>query len=160
VSTNPAPAPKDVRAAAAPARRIVVGVDFSEPSLRALDHAIDLAVKLGASVVAVHAVDVPLYTFPDAATRRYADVDAPFLESAHAAMAAAIEPRRSRVAIEGHVRKGRAAEVIDAVAEEANAMYVVVAAHGHRGLDRILLGGTAQRIVAGSKRPVICVPAR
>ena len=137
-------------------KNIVVAVDFSRPSLEALDHAIALAAELKAAVFAVHALDVPLYAYPDVAIWRVADVDKPFREAADKAMADALEPRRGRgVPIETIIRKGPAWEVINAVAEELGAAYVVVGTRGRRGLPRALLGSVAERVVRTSKLPVI-----
>ncbi len=43
-----------------PIKRILVASDFSEHSSRALDLAIDFALKFGARVELVHAFDVPV----------------------------------------------------------------------------------------------------
>src|SRR5258708_14039908 len=45
-------------------RRIVVGVDGSEPSAAAVKWAVRLAKALGSQVIAVYAVDIPAY-FPE-----------------------------------------------------------------------------------------------
>ena len=45
-------------------RRIVVGVDGSEPSAAAVKWGVRLAKELGSQVIAVYAVDIPAY-FPE-----------------------------------------------------------------------------------------------
>src|SRR5260370_26232881 len=45
-------------------RRIVVGVDGSEPSAAAVKWAVRLAKALGSQVIAIYAVDIPAY-FPE-----------------------------------------------------------------------------------------------
>jgi nucleotide-binding universal stress UspA family protein len=138
--------------------QILVGTDFSETSLFALDHAVDLAARLGASVLVVHALEVPLYAYPDAGMRRLADVDVPFLRAAEESLAAAVAARRSRgVPLEGIVRKGAPWKVIEAVAEERDAAYVVVGTHGRSALPRMLLGSVAERVVRTCNRPVLVV---
>jgi nucleotide-binding universal stress UspA family protein len=142
----------------APQRRILVGIDFFEPSKRALEHAVALAAELHASLVLVHAFEVPLYTYPEAAARRPADVDAPFFEEATKTMNVLLDGLRLRgVAAESVVRKGPAWEVIGDVAEEVDATYVVVGTHGRRGLPHMILGSVAERVLRTSKRPVIVV---
>src|SRR5262245_46460256 len=46
-------------------KKILVPVDFSTPSKKALDMAIDIAARIGASIEVLHAVEYPVYAIPD-----------------------------------------------------------------------------------------------
>jgi nucleotide-binding universal stress UspA family protein len=51
-------------------KRILVAVDFTETSDKAFDFALELAEKFGASVIAMHAFEIPIIGFPDGRTAR------------------------------------------------------------------------------------------
>src|SRR5205823_4820629 len=46
-------------------KRILVGIDFSSPSEKALALAIDLAGKLGAQIHLLHVYQIPAFAFPE-----------------------------------------------------------------------------------------------
>ncbi len=51
-------------------KKILVPTDFSQPSEAALQTAIELAKKFGASIVLLHAYQVPVYAYPTATAPR------------------------------------------------------------------------------------------
>jgi nucleotide-binding universal stress UspA family protein len=57
------------------------------------------------------------------------------------------------------VGRGVAAEVL-ALADAIRADAIVVGTHGARGVERLLLGSVADKIVRGSKVPVLVAPPR
>ena len=57
-------------------QRIVVATDFSELADTVVDQALDLAKQLGASVILMHAYEIPIYGFPDGVLVAPADVAA------------------------------------------------------------------------------------
>ena len=54
-------------------------------------------------------------------------------------------------------RRGDPASVILTVAEELNVDLIVMPTHGHIGIDRMILGSVAERVVREAKRPVITI---
>ncbi|MDS0297682.1 universal stress protein [Halogeometricum sp. S1BR25-6] len=137
----------------------LVAVDGSEPSDRALDHAVMLSTALDASLTIVHAVepnaveenadgDDSLYTEdPDDAEARGERVVADATERA-------VE---DGVDAEAVLLYGDAVETIAAYATENGVDGIVV---GHRGLsDRVegMVGSVAKRLVANAAVPVTVV---
>ena len=57
-------------------KSIVVATDFSEIADHALDEALELARKLGATITLVHAFEIPVYGFPDGILMASSDVTA------------------------------------------------------------------------------------
>ena len=55
---------------------ILVAVDFTETSDRALTYAVELANRLGASITILHAYQIPVFGFPDGAYITAAEVAA------------------------------------------------------------------------------------
>ena len=56
-----------------------------------------------------------------------------------------------------HMRKSEPAEAILACAQERKCDLIVMASHGYRGLERVLLGSQAYHVVVGASLPVLVV---
>jgi nucleotide-binding universal stress UspA family protein len=56
-----------------------------------------------------------------------------------------------------HIALGDAAQEILQMAARIDADLIFVGSHGHRGLQRLLLGSTAERVVRGASCPVLVV---
>jgi nucleotide-binding universal stress UspA family protein len=137
-------------------KRILVAVDFTPTADRALDYAIDLAKPLGASVVVVHAYEIPVIGFPDATMIATADVAARLSRASQAALEAMVAKRSAcGVPLEPELRCGVVWEEIHAVAQAHEVDLIVVGTHGRRGLSRALLGSVAENIIRTSTRPVL-----
>lgn len=143
-----------------PAQRIVVGVDGSETSARALQFAVDEAALDGSSVEVVHVFHYPYETpvpFPTAtAPPPSAEMTAAALEVAERAIADATIP--SGVTVTAIARTGAAHAGLLDVAEGATML--VVGSHGHGGFARVLIGSVAMACAHHSAgTPVVVVPA-
>ncbi len=55
------------------------------------------------------------------------------------------------------VRRGDPASVIVTVAEELNVDLIVMPTHGRTGMERVILGSVAERVVREAKRPVLTI---
>lgn len=135
-------------------RKIVVPVDMSEHSFLALDHARELARDHGASLAVIHVVENSIH--PDV----YRDhvPNATPSEEVRRTLVARLEGAEE-VPMEVHVDAGNTVPTIVDFAEEQEADMVVVASHGLTGLERVLLGSVAERIVRHTSCPVLVVKA-
>jgi nucleotide-binding universal stress UspA family protein len=138
--------------------KIVVGIDFSHPSLMALDQTVGLASQLGASVLLVHALEHPVITFPEetASDRGLPDR----LACAQAALMAVMEDRASSgVTFEPVVRVGKAWQEIEYVADETGADLIVLGVSTHRrSVLRTLLGdNVTTTVVRTARTPVLTI---
>jgi nucleotide-binding universal stress UspA family protein len=146
--------------------RIVVGVDGSDGSRRALAWAADEARLRKWVVVAIHAYTIPpLLMAPDAlAGVPAAPITDPGLierleEAAERLLAQEIERvDADDLTIEGRVVSGPAAEALIQAAHEAD--LVVVGTRGLGGFRELLLGSVSHQVAHYSPRPVVIVPAR
>lgn len=134
-------------------RHVLCAVDFSECSRRALNHAIAVAKWYGAwlSLLHVHPVSRPPIAV-SAATLSPAD---------HAELTAhlrAFVPERVRgvVPVEFLVLEGTAAENILGEAEHAD--LIVLGTHGRSGLEHVVLGSVAEKVVRKAPCPVMTIP--
>jgi nucleotide-binding universal stress UspA family protein len=139
-------------------RRILVPVDFTETSDRALDYAIELARRFDAAVTLMHAYLVPAYGFPDTAIIASAELAAQISSSAQARLNAFIDSyKTSGLAMNAILRDGVPWEEIKTVAEEVHADLIVIGTHGRRGLARALLGSVAENVIRTSNLPVLVI---
>jgi nucleotide-binding universal stress UspA family protein len=138
--------------------RILVPTDFTETSDRALDWAVTLAGKLGASVTVMHSYEMPIAGFPDATIVATPELATRISDASKEALEKAAELRRGRgVAVDVVLREGVAWEEINAVADEIDADLVVIGTHGRHGLARALLGSVAEHVVRTGRRPIVTI---
>jgi nucleotide-binding universal stress UspA family protein len=142
--------------------RILCPIDFSEHSRRALDHAVAIARWYDASVTA-------LYVFSPAPMAAVGpgsvmfepivltDIDFQRLGDDVRAFAAA--ETASGVVLHTVVRQGLPATEIDSYAREMRADLIVVGTHGRSGVERLVLGSVAERLLRRAPCPVLTVPA-
>jgi nucleotide-binding universal stress UspA family protein len=135
------------------AQRIVVGLDGSDSSVRALEHAAKLAQVLRTSLEAIIA-----WSYPVALTA-YAVGELPDLE--HSARQVATEAI-NRVfgdtwpeSLSLKVRQGNAAQVL--ITESAGAEMLVLGSRGHGGFAGLLLGSVSAECAAHARCPVLIV---
>ncbi|MEC7522763.1 MAG: universal stress protein [Myxococcota bacterium] len=138
-------------------RRIICPVDFSEPSEKALDYAIELAAKFGADVQAIHAYQLPVYALPDGAMMAGPEFTTKVTDELQKALKE-LSARKSGVKLETHLVEGIPYKEVVRMTEELDADLVVMGTHGRTGLKHLLLGSVAERVVRSSKVPVITVP--
>ncbi len=132
-------------------KKILVPVDFSRHSLRALDYAIDFARPFDAEITMLHVVEPVAYATP---ADLYAGM-ATQLGNLLDELAGKYSARG--VAIQAHLRDGVAyREIVDA-AKQMGADVIVQATHGRTGLAHVLLGSVAERVVRTAECAVLTI---
>ena len=143
-------------------RKILVPVDFSADSQRALDEAIGLARIFDADLTLFHCYPIPIPSFGRVPFGTVAP------ESyANAARAAALErvtrwrdlALAQKVRAEALVGTGSPASEIAALAEKIGADLIVIGTRGRSGIPHVLLGSVAERTVRIAPCPVLTVKA-
>jgi len=144
--------------------RIMVAVDDSETSQRALQVSIGLAKSCGSRLEIVHAVDESV--FPTHARGGAMLVDPVLVQRAMEAEgqrvldAAAESARNAGVPAETRVLASETHHAADQIAEAADAAkadLLIVGSHGRRGVQRLLLGSVAERLVRKANVSVLIV---
>ncbi len=140
-----------------PMKTILVGIDFSEGSARALEYAAGLAEKLSARLDLLYMLDIPPPSWEAAlASLDDGDVTQRALEQ--------LRQLRDKIVTERvpawlHVRPGHAVTGFLAAIEELKPDLVVVGTHGRGALARMLMGSVSERLCRTSTVPVLVVPA-
>jgi nucleotide-binding universal stress UspA family protein len=139
-------------------RRILVPVDFTETSDRALGYAIELARRFEASITVMHAYQIPVYGFPDATYITAAEMATQISNAAQARLDAILEANKTAgVEVNVELRDGVAWEEINNLAGEVHADLIIIGTHGRRGLARALLGSVAENVIRTSTVPVLVI---
>lgn len=138
-------------------RTIMVAVDDSEQSDRAVSVALDLAKATGGAVHVFHLREHEVIVGKSGGSfERESDEE---VESLLAKEMAVL--RAGGVPVVADVRRGRldqAARAILQAADEASADLLVIGLRGSSALGALILGGTAYKILHSTKRPVLVVP--
>lgn len=139
-------------------KRILVPVDGSPTSGKALATALQLARESGGRLRIVHAFDELAFLSGleyDNGVLRAARAEADqVLTAAQESVAAA------GVSADARLLETRGRRLGDAVADEARAFeadLVVVGTHGRRGVGRVLLGSGAEQVIRTAPVPVLAV---
>jgi len=141
-------------------KRIVAGVDGSDPGRDALVWTARFAKAVNAEVIAVYAIDVPIALPDPYAIPFYVD------EKIRAGIQADFEKKWCRPLMTANVRyrtvleDGRPASVILQVAEREKADLIILGRRGRGGVAELLLGSVSHEIVLHSRRPVLLVPRK
>ena len=134
---------------------IVVGVDGSEPSLRALSAAADLARGLDAHLSVVFARYIYLALPQHVAEDLFADVLADAERAVEGLVRSGLEGCGVEWSFESH--EGHPEEVIGDVATRTDAAFVVVGRSGWSTLHEVLLGSVSSRLAHRTDWPVLLV---
>ena len=142
-----------------PMQRILVAVDLSEPSKKALRYASALARQTGAKLILLYVVE-PVGTHDFAYHPLMLEIDK-IVANAEARLKklCADEAIDSSSIEKTLARSGVAHGEITDTAKSMRADLIVVATHGHTGLKHVLLGSTAERVVRHAHCPVLVVRA-
>ncbi len=139
-------------------RNIVCPIDFSHGSERAMEHAMALASKYGATVHLLHVYPLDVFVGPDGGLTLTPEIVAKIAEQSTTGLEKLAAPWREKGhAVAVHVCDGMAAEETIRFAVKNAADLVVVGTHGRTGLSRMFMGSVAERIVRTSPIPVLTV---
>ena len=144
--------------------KILIATDGSELAGEAVEHGIRLAESVGATVVIVTVTEAwsPL-EMADDIQAGILDATKVYEDAAARSAKAILEEAANRAASTGvvsetrHVKDRKPAEGIMNTAELEECGLIVMATHGRRGLQRVLLGSQTAEVIALSKRPVLVI---
>lgn len=136
--------------------RILVPTDGSAEGEHALEYAIELARTHDATIRAVYVINAASYGGLAMETAWDGITDA-LREEGEVAVERVKELAPSDVDVETNVLEGSPSRVIVDEAAPENCDLVVMGTHGRGGIDRLLLGSVAERVVRRSPVPVLTV---
>jgi len=134
---------------------IVVPVDFSETTDKLVEYAVYMAGKLSAEIRFVHVVH--FYAGDAMVGFAYAqECEDKLLDNAKSKMANLLADTKAAVkGCTGDVEIGDPVEKIVDFAEKSAADLLIISTHGAKGLEKILLGSVAERVLKRAHCPVL-----
>ena len=141
-------------------KHILIPVDGSPTAQKAVEKAAGLARAFGSQATAIYVIDP--YPFTGLGSD-FAYGQAEYLSAAQAEAAEATEAARAALAAAGVAVQVEVVEshaVWRGITETANARgadLIVMGSHGRRGLEKLVLGSVAQRVLAHATQPVLIV---
>lgn len=146
---------------AVPARpfgRILCGIDFSECSIAALRYAVSIASRAGAHIEALSVVQlIPMYEVTGAVPLYYPGLLDELKADIGKQLQSVVTTAAAGVDVECLVTAGTPHAEIVRIAAEQESDLVVVGAHSHPAVERILFGSTTNHVVRRAPCPVLTI---
>jgi len=139
---------------------VLIPVDFSGASRKAMHYATHLAMKFNAKLTAVHIIPSFAafnYAFPDD-TREFEQKA--FLETRRLLPAEIPEAYREQLSSQTIVKSGDVRDELLGVVAEEGVDLIVMGTHGRRHLSRFFLGSTTEAILRHVPVPILTVSER
>jgi nucleotide-binding universal stress UspA family protein len=140
---------------------ILIGIDSSASSARAVELGLQMAVAEHADVLIVHAIPWSPYSFQTAqdnevrAGEREREIDAATTQLLDPALARA---KAAGVRAEGITRHGHPVELLVDLAEERKVDHIVIGRTGESRVKQVLYGGLPARLIMNAPVAVTVVP--
>jgi nucleotide-binding universal stress UspA family protein len=143
--------------------RIVCPIDFSEPSRHAIEHAVSLARWYEAPILALHVhtavrAPVPAFELVGVGGPGYAEPEVALLRAATDDFVTTVSPFGAAIRVA--VEFGMPAAEIVAEGGANPGTLIVMGTRGAGGLEHLLLGSVAEKVLRTASCPVMTVPPR
>jgi nucleotide-binding universal stress UspA family protein len=139
-------------------KRIIVPVDFQRHTDDIAEFAINIAKSLDAKPTFVHVVEhfAEAAGYADSYPTSFIEIDNQLYGYAQKKMAALLEQNKNACpGCAGAVLRGDAAGSIVAYIKEQKADLVIIGTHGSQGIEKILLGSVAERVLKRASCPIL-----
>lgn len=139
-------------------KKIICALDLSQHSTLVAEYAVTMAKAFDAEIIAVYAAPaltqyVGFHVPPSSIENFVGEIVA----GAEKTMQEFVAENFQGVKAEGKVINGYAAEEILNMVDSIHADLIIMGTHGRKGIDRILFGSVAEKVVKSSKIPVMTV---
>ncbi len=138
-------------------KKVLVPIDFSDYSKSSLRYAVNFAKKFNAEIYLIYVVEPVIYP-PDFSMGQIAipSVNAEWDERAREELKNLAKTEIPEgVKVKTILKNGKPfLEIIDTASEE-NIDLIIIATHGHSGVEHILFGSTAEKVVRKAPCPVL-----
>ncbi|GAB6038280.1 universal stress protein [Fundidesulfovibrio butyratiphilus] len=139
-------------------KKIICAVDFSEHSAKVADYAKSLAECTGGNVLCVYVAPslsqyVGFHVPPSSIESFVGEI----VSGADKTMAQFMTANFSGIDAVGKVLVGYPAEELLNLCDEEKADILIMGTHGRKGIDRLLFGSVAERVVKSARCPVLTI---
>ncbi len=142
-----------------PFDKILVPVDFSDNSDYAFNYALSIAKQFDSELVVMHVINEPVdlrgFYVPHIS---FEQIEKEIENGAETMMKEFCQNKLGEYSkYQSVIITGIPYEEIIRKSEEINATLIIIGTHGRTGLDHIIFGSTAERVVRGAACPVLSV---
>jgi universal stress protein A len=138
-------------------RKILVPLDFSERSTKALRYATAFARQFRAEILCLHVIDIPYGAGEAGFVAEMETFRKNMLKETRQRMNTLLARETAGLASRANVRSGAPYDEITKAAQEEDVDLIVIATHGRTGFSRLFLGSTTERVVRHAHCPVLVV---
>ncbi len=137
--------------------KILIPIDFSPSSLKALRYGIAFASQFKSGLTLIHVVEFS-FAGSEFGAAELSQIEADLRESARKQMEDLVKVHFGMPdACKTLITCGRPYAEITQAARDEHADLIIIATHGHSSLTHVLLGSTVERVVRHSPCPVLVV---
>ncbi len=141
---------------------LIVGLDGSDAGKRVLNFATTRAKLIGdCRIVLVYVIEWSPFSFqtPEENEKRHVRREEELEMARERILDPALAATQGEgLTVEGIVRHGDVADILESLAKSHDASQIIVGRMGHRGLKERLFGGVTGRLVAASSVPITIIP--
>ncbi len=139
-------------------KNVLCPIDYSVYSEKALQYAIEFAVKYGAKLYLLHVLDIRIYDINDPELYNVTVVDKETIDKLSSRLLKCVnEETKGRIAVEAIVVQGVPFSEIINTAKEHKIDLIVLGTHGRTGISHAIMGSVAEKVVRKSPCPVLTV---
>lgn len=138
-------------------QKVLVPIDFSDYSIQALRYAVDLVKIFGAKMVLTYVIEPFVYAADfTMAQAAIPDIESDTKEHALTELNKLIDNEIGNdIETEVAIRTGKPFMEINDLASEEDIDLIIIATHGHTGVEHLLFGSTAEKVVRKAPCPVL-----
>ncbi len=137
--------------------KILVPIDFSDYSKKAFNYALDFSKHFDSSITLIYVVEPQIYP-ADFTMGQVAipNVDSNLTEAAEKELKSLVESTEyEKGKLDYKIRIGQPFHEIIETASELDTDLIIIATHGHTGVEHLLFGSTAEKVVRKAPCPVL-----
>jgi nucleotide-binding universal stress UspA family protein len=139
-------------------KRVLVPIDFSEHSKNALKYAIPFANRFNATIDLIYVVEPTIYPADFSFGQiGFPNIEAELQRRGNVQLKNIVKHKEGKTIRKRVVRTGKPFYEINQYAEEENIDLIIIATHGHSGMEHILFGSTAEKVVRKAPCAVLLV---
>jgi nucleotide-binding universal stress UspA family protein len=138
-------------------KKVLVPIDFSDYSKDALNYSINFIKCFNAELTLIYVIEPVIYP-PDISATQISipPTDVEITKNADASLKQLINKEiPSDIKVNSVIKTGKPfVEIVETAAEE-NIDLIIISSHGHSGIEKILFGSTAEKVVRKAPCPVL-----
>jgi nucleotide-binding universal stress UspA family protein len=138
-------------------KKVLVPIDFSDYSKSALKYAVNFAKTFNADIILIYVVEPVIYP-PDFSMGQIAmpSINTEWDDRAKDELQKLAKSEIAEIAnVKTIIKTGKPFVEIIETAKEENIDLIIIATHGHSGVEHILFGSTAEKVVRKAPCPVL-----